>query len=512
MLNPITINWKIKGASVYKNKRGTALSYPWSFGIVYKISLNSKTYWIKCFTRNILERKSRIEAITKHLHILKSSYFIECSYLENSIQIPNQQWVFENFPVIQMERCDWLPLNDYLEKHGNQSWVIQKLKQDLLMLFKYLKQEEIAHGDLQHGNIMICKGWAIKLVDYDGMYIPWLNWKPMENWLPDYQHPLRKNSNSYNKDLDRFSEIIIWYIISLLEIDFNYRSSSYEFTSHLLFNTNDYTDPDSSRIFADIEKKQTSDSRYSSLPPINLLKNICVWTFEDIPTLEDFLQWKVIINPDIIITLNLNIWDINQSIKTAKGKMVFISPWIQTGDVIMKYRWEWNEINWNRWDLIYKARLIWTTEQKTNTSKFQNHSSQNNVQNNINTNTNKQFAIFKNAWKVKKTIIIILGCLCLLFIIKKIQSPWSDFWNTTAINQNQEKIINVSKQCERWKKLDSSWKFCICDLKSWDYVIKNCDQYFDYQKTIYKPNDSNRNYEKFLIKLSESPMCECSLR
>ena len=80
-----------------------------------------------------------------------------------------------------------------------------------------LRSHEIAHCDLQHGNVMVVDDRLV-LVDYDGMFVPTMDtgddedrvaW---ENGLPAYQHPGRPGQ-LLSPAIDDFSAWVI--LISL---------------------------------------------------------------------------------------------------------------------------------------------------------------------------------------------------------------------------------------------------------------------------------------------------------
>src|SRR5438093_695743 len=78
-----------------------------------------------------------------------------------------------------------------------------------------LREAGMAHADLQHGNVLLIPGskdnaLALRLVDYDGMYVPALADRPSgELGHPNYQHPLRVDQAGYNPGVDRFSHLVI---------------------------------------------------------------------------------------------------------------------------------------------------------------------------------------------------------------------------------------------------------------------------------------------------------------
>ena len=55
----------------------------------------------------------------------------------------------------------------------------------------------IAHNDLQHGNVMVQADGRIRLVDYDGIFLPGLS-PPDEKGHSNYQHPLRRTAEDYD--------------------------------------------------------------------------------------------------------------------------------------------------------------------------------------------------------------------------------------------------------------------------------------------------------------------------
>ena len=69
----------------------------------------------------------------------------------------------------------------------------------------------IAHGDLQHANIMVTEGGDLKLVDYDCLAVPALMGRfNLEIGVEPYQHPTRGADTRLSPTLDRFSALMIW--------------------------------------------------------------------------------------------------------------------------------------------------------------------------------------------------------------------------------------------------------------------------------------------------------------
>jgi hypothetical protein len=87
------------------------------------------------------------------------------------------------------------------------------------LMVKDLSVLGVAHGDLQHGNLLVTPGGELKLIDYDGMYVPGLaQLGACEIGHVNYQSPARTMS-SWGPYLDNFSAWIIYASLIALAID-----------------------------------------------------------------------------------------------------------------------------------------------------------------------------------------------------------------------------------------------------------------------------------------------------
>ncbi len=81
-----------------------------------------------------------------------------------------------------------------------------------------LRDAGIAHGDLQHGNILV-NNLEFKLVDYDGMFVPPLSGRDSnEIGHRSYQHPGRTKAN-FGPYLDNFSAWLIYTCLVCTSVD-----------------------------------------------------------------------------------------------------------------------------------------------------------------------------------------------------------------------------------------------------------------------------------------------------
>src|SRR5439155_11947706 len=113
-------------------------------------------------------------------------------------------------------------LNEFVNKNADQPGTLDLLSQIWLRLARRLREAQMAHCDLQHGNVLLvpgstAKSLGVRLIDYDGMFVPALSQqKSGEVGHPAYQHPQRLRENIYNTEVDRFPHLVIYTALRAL--------------------------------------------------------------------------------------------------------------------------------------------------------------------------------------------------------------------------------------------------------------------------------------------------------
>lgn len=180
-----------------------------NFASVYR--LRGAHHWaVRCFFREYADSGERYAAISAHLAAARLPHTVGFQYLERGIRIgPN--W----FPVLKMQWVEGELLGDFVAANRHDPAVLRLLSDSWLDMLSQMEQRSIAHGDLQHGNVLVV-GNALRLVDYDGMFVPALKGRiSHEVGHPNYQHPSRTGGH-FSADLDRFSGWIVY--LSLLAL------------------------------------------------------------------------------------------------------------------------------------------------------------------------------------------------------------------------------------------------------------------------------------------------------
>ena len=204
---------ELKQGAPLLTKLGLPKPITGAFASVYKVNCRTRSWAVRCFLREFADQERRYSAISDKLRAAKLGCTADFDFLARGILIRGR-W----YPVLKMEWIDGEPISEYIRRNLAQRQVLQSLSRQWIALMASLRKAQIAHGDLQHGNILV-SGSVLKLVDYDGMYVPALaGMDSHEVGHPNYQRPGR-TERDYHPDLDSFSAWVIFTSISALAID-----------------------------------------------------------------------------------------------------------------------------------------------------------------------------------------------------------------------------------------------------------------------------------------------------
>src|SRR5689334_12532618 len=140
---------ELKAGQVEANALGLPRPISGGFATVYKVECGKKTCAVRCFLRDIPDQQKRYAAISKQLAAAKLPYTVGFDYLANGIKIRGQ-W----FPILKMEWVPGEPLNVWVERNLQDPSALQNLAERLAVLSSTLHSRGIAHGDLQHGDLL----------------------------------------------------------------------------------------------------------------------------------------------------------------------------------------------------------------------------------------------------------------------------------------------------------------------------------------------------------------------
>ena len=180
-----------------------------AFAMVYRMLDGSWSRAVRFFKKAPRpDQEERYIMLSRAISKANARGLIEFSYDPEGLR-----WGAARYPVLTMQWVEGQTLGVWLKESvlRGDSAGIGRMADAWVELVADLQTNGIAHGDLQHGNVMVENGRPV-LVDYDCMYVPEMTTEaqrtPTEFGLPGYQHPGRPNQ-LLSPDLDNFSAWVI---------------------------------------------------------------------------------------------------------------------------------------------------------------------------------------------------------------------------------------------------------------------------------------------------------------
>lgn len=203
--------------------------YSGGFCIVYPVTNGSQKYAFRVWHTEIDGIKDRLKKISAYLASIQLPYFVEFDYVDGALRVIDEDGKIQDIDAVRMEWVEGKNLVQYLDSIISESSFsedekksrIRALADKFLTMVTELHQKKIAHGDLQHGNIIVSANEEIRLVDYDSLYVPTLiNEDQVTSGLAAYQHPARRSSAmKCSEQDDYFSEHIIYMSLLAFSLD-----------------------------------------------------------------------------------------------------------------------------------------------------------------------------------------------------------------------------------------------------------------------------------------------------
>lgn len=279
----------LKGGTVRTTSLGTPRALCGGFALTYTIDTGGKRYALRCFHKEAPELEARYKLIADRLKQLNSPFFLPFDFQVNGITI-NQR----SYPVVKMAWAAGETLSEFLDAHHANPAALGKLRQSLTQLSAYLEGQKVAHGDLQPGNVMIgAQGASLQLIDYDGMFVEaFRGARATELGQLNFQHPAR-SATYFNETLDRFSFLALDVALQALIAQPGIWRTSRSDPDAVVFRRNDYLDPGSSPVFAQLLKLPTVAAEARKLA------QVASSPIDQTPSLAEFLQGKGV--PQIVV-------------------------------------------------------------------------------------------------------------------------------------------------------------------------------------------------------------------
>jgi len=216
---------------------------------------------IRVFTSAASERRERYNAIAAYLQGRHIGPLVGFTYADGGIRSASDG---KYYPLVTME---WVPGETLLKWTGRQCRdknrpALQQACEQWVQAVEQLAAANIAHGDLQHANIMVTTTGQLKLVDYDCMCVPALvGRKNLEIGVDPYQHPERNHDTPLSLHLDHYSALFILAALRALAAAPELWQRFVEKNQYdkLLFRREDLDDPAHSELMKALKRSGDAD-------------------------------------------------------------------------------------------------------------------------------------------------------------------------------------------------------------------------------------------------------------
>jgi len=242
-----------RSSPVYRN--GAPIFGTGNFGGVYRIKSGTNEYAVKYFTRFSNNREERYSKISKYLNSnlqnSNSDFLIKFQYLPNSIVVKGAV-----YPLLRMDWVDGYTLHNFIETNSKNKKLLVDLAEKFIDCVQTMQKNNMAHGDLSDGNVMIKNDSQIKikLIDYDCMFIPSFSGQSSpEDGHANFQHPKRRTGNYYNNKLDNFAALVIYLTLYAISED----QQLMKYLDEGIFIKKDFEDPRNSPVIKQLNNSKS---------------------------------------------------------------------------------------------------------------------------------------------------------------------------------------------------------------------------------------------------------------
>jgi hypothetical protein len=265
----------LRNCAAVANSLGLPKPVSGAFATVYQMKSDQTSWAIRCFLHDVQDQEHRYKEISEFIARANLPYLVDFDYQPLGIRVNGNF-----FPVLKMEWVTGQTLEHYIELNLHDSAKLRLLQQRFKEMCVSLSSHGIVHGDLQHGNILVQEDGTLRLVDYDGMYVPSMSGlQANELGHRNYQHPGR-SANHFGYGLDNFAAWVIYVSIAAIAEDPSIFRMVRGGNDCLLFRKEDFENVRTSKVFMELSRKS-----------------------EQIRTLSDSLKWLVSVDTMTVLPL-----------------------------------------------------------------------------------------------------------------------------------------------------------------------------------------------------------------
>lgn len=225
-----------------RGRRGTPMAWSGGRAIVFQArDPNGRPQAVRFYLAPNQTAQARYEAIARHIRDT-SGAVVETEWRASGLVLTGQR-----YPLLKMRWIEGDPLDKHLDSvvgEPRASDLCLRMAEQWRKMCAELRSRQIAHGDIHAGNILVEHGAgspALRLVDYDSMWVPGLDDAPREDGHPAFRHP-GHDASDWGPDVDAFANALVYLALRGLAADVTLWRF-HEPDDKLLFTKDDLSDP-----------------------------------------------------------------------------------------------------------------------------------------------------------------------------------------------------------------------------------------------------------------------------
>lgn len=186
---------------------GIPLAVSGNAAVVFRATVDSRDQALRFFVREDVSEKERYAALERHFveHRMQD-WVSRASWVDDAVALGGRRW-----PMVQMDWITGRRLDDHVDALAVRHDVatLHTLAANWRAHVRRVQNAEFAHGDLQHGNVLVEPSGGLRLVDFDGSWIAALDrlGEPKESGHLNYRHPCRR---TWGRWMDTFPALVIY--------------------------------------------------------------------------------------------------------------------------------------------------------------------------------------------------------------------------------------------------------------------------------------------------------------
>jgi eukaryotic-like serine/threonine-protein kinase len=222
-----------------------------SSAVVFRATIDTSEFALRCYTREDASTPERYAALDAYVTVSRLSRYVgTVTWFDREVLVKGARW-----PVLTMEWIAGRHLNDYVGALADDADTdaLRSLAARWLDLVGDLQRAQFAHGDLQHGNILVDTDGQFRLVDFDSVWIPPLRGypAPTETGHTSYQPLDAYPTTRWGQYMDTFPGLVIYLaLIALAQAPELW--DKFNNGDNLLFERRDFAPPHDTEIWAQL--------------------------------------------------------------------------------------------------------------------------------------------------------------------------------------------------------------------------------------------------------------------